>query len=122
MERDQLDRIRTFFETHDAGDEAGHFALLGQDVHYYGSVFGREVDGIASYKGIFRSAHRDLGILAHRPRKVFGIWPDVAVLVDIEWAPPREGGVETVWQMSFGTDGKIHRLAIFWDPRGATEL
>ncbi len=120
MERQQLDRIRAFFETHDRGDEAAHLALIHRDVRYFGSVFGREVEGVASYKGIFRSAHRDLGLLRHRPLKVFGIWPEVAVLVEIDLAPPREGMVEGIWRLGFTPEGLVRSLSILWDPRGAT--
>lgn len=122
METQHLDRIRAYFETHNRGDEAAHMALIHHDVRYYGSVFGREAEGLASYKGIFRSAHRDLGIRFHRPVKVFGIWPEVAVLVEVHWAPPRDGMVEAIWRLGYGPEGLIRSIAILWDPRGATLL
>jgi len=122
MDPAQLDRIQRFFATHDAGREAEHMALVDPDVSYYGSVFGREARGQAAYLGIFRSVHRDLGIARRRPVKVFGQWPEVAVLVEFHWAPPREGFVEAVVRLGFTPEGRIRLIQVLWDPRGAIQL
>lgn len=97
-------------------------ALVDHDLRYFGSVFGHDAQGIASYLGIYRGAKRNLGIQKHVPRRVFGIWPKVAVLVEIHWAPPRHGMVEALWEMTFNTEGRIRELSILWDPRGCVEL
>lgn len=107
--------LRAYFGSFNAGDEAGHSALLDPNLGFFGSLSGVQSEGRASALGVFRSARGALGIGRLTPLSCFGDWPEMSVLVELAQADGR-GAVEVLIVFQFDEEGLIRRLAILWDP------
>jgi|GEM_PF-6075043 len=112
--------LETFFQTHNAWDEAAHLALLAPDMVYSGTGSGIRAGGLLDYRGILHGARNHLKIQQTKPLRAFGAWPEVAVLVEITFAEPINhlAKVEGVWHFVFREDGLIRELSILWSLNG----
>lgn len=104
-----------YFRTFHASDEAGHMALFHPDMTFFGSLSGVESSGRASAMGIFRSAQSTLGIRRLTPKRIFGDWPELSVLLDMA---TQDGSTraEAVYVFQLDEGGIIRRLATLWNP------
>lgn len=117
MDKGHLQLIRDFFETQNRWDEGAHQALVDPRLKYFGSTSGLHAEGLAHYLGILRGA-RSLGVLQAQPRRIFGLWPHFAVLVEIQFDPQFGRSVEGIWNLHYGENGKVDELSIIWNPIG----
>lgn len=114
----QHELLRTFFDTHNGSDEKAHLALLHPDVGFYGAASQMRSTGFASYLGIWRGA-KGLGVRRAVPLRVYGLWPEVAMLVRLEFDPARGRDVDSIWHFAFAPDGRVRELSILWNPTGS---
>lgn len=108
--------LGTYVEAFNAGDEARHFSVMHPDLVYYGSLAKVRSQGVESAKGVFQAARSAFGVHRMQLRKVFGDWPEVAVLLDLARG---DGGTESLSMFVFTLDaqGRITEISAFWDPR-----
>ncbi len=107
--------LEAYFRTFNAGDEEGHYALLHPDLEYFGSLAGARLQGVASTRGVFRSARTRLRVARLEAGRVFGKAPEFAVLVNVH---SETGGTpgEGVWVFGLTPDGRVRRLSALWNP------
>lgn len=121
MDMAHLQLIRDFFATQNRWDEEAHKALVEPSLKYFGSTSGLHAEGLAHYLGILRGA-KNMGILRAEPRRIFGLWPHFAVLVEIQFDPQFGKTVEGIWNLHFTENGKVDELSIIWSPTGSIPL
>lgn len=124
MDHDPIARIQAYFRTHEARDEAAHFALLDPELRYTGAVSGIRNGGRASYRGIFRGISTQFHLNEVEPREMLGAWPEYLVTADLHFQPPGEPLriLKAIWRFVFNEQGLIQELGIFWSPKGPTKL
>lgn len=107
--------VETFIRTFNAGNERENAQVLHPDLVYFGSLTSVECLGRASALGVFRASRNSLGIVRIVPKRYFGDWPEMSILMELS----TESGQRTVEVMDvlqFDEDGLIRRLATLWNP------
>lgn len=109
--------VEVFFRTLNDRDEKAHAALYDPTVTYFGSVSGLQDQGIGLIRGVFRAAWNSYGVRRCVPRKSFGQWPEIAVIVDMfgGTGPDPVPVTEGVFYMTLAEDGRIRKLSLLWD-------
>ena len=120
METRLLRRLDLFFRTFSAWDEPAHFALLAPDLVFSGSGSGIRGGSLLDYRGIFHGARDELRIQQVRPIRLYGAWPEVAVLAEIHFAESigTRGSIDSIWHFVFREDELVQELTVLWNPNG----
>lgn len=120
METRLLRRLDAFFRTHSAWDESAHFALLAPELVFSGSGSGIRGGSLLDYRGIFRGARDELRIQRVHPVRLYGAWPEVAVLAEILFAESIDTrrSIEGIWRFVFREDELVQELTVLWNPNG----
>lgn len=120
MEARLLRCLDAFFRTHSAWDEPAHFALLAPDLTFSGSGSGIRSGSLLDYRGIFHGARDDLRVTRIRPVRLYGTWPEVAVLAEIHFAEAigTRRSIEGIWRFVFREDELVQELTVLWNPNG----
>lgn len=108
-------RLDAYFRSFNAGDKAGHKALWGPEMLYFGSSLRTTVQGRGSLEGVWKAIREGVGIRTIVPLRFFGNTPELAALVRFSG----EGGepmADAVMAFQFDGADLIRRMGVHWDP------
>lgn len=107
--------LNSYFDSFNAGNEDEHYASAHPDMVFFGSLSRVQSQGLAASRGIFGAVRNSLGIRIITPKRYFGDWPEVSVLLALS----RENGagkVEAVFSFRFDDSGRVLGLSALWNP------
>lgn len=115
MEPQIQSRLATYFRTFNAGDEAGHKALWGSEMVYFGSSLRTTVQGRGSLQGVWKAIREGVGVRTITPICFFGNTPELAALVRFAGEGGEPTG-EAAMVFQFDAFDLIKRIGVHWDP------